>query len=108
MKTRAFAICFLAVSIGQGAAEELYDFDCCPNDDCKVQDASAVLLQAEGYYLPELDVLIRFGDPRLHVSRDGRYHICTRTLATPDLSQTVIDNIGGERVLKCLYVPANS
>ena len=108
MKPIVLVLYFITASIGQGIADELYDFDCFPDDDRQVIDTGAVILLAAGYYGTELDELVRFDDPRVRMSRDGQYHVCTRTSATPDLSPTEINQIRGTRVVKCLYVPSMS
>lgn len=100
----------IACWLGAGAtnAQELYDFACCPNDDCQMSEIGQVTVAIDGWEIADLDEIILFDDPRIRTSRDGQFHICTRSTATPDLTQSQVSRLNGARTLKCLYVPAMS
>lgn len=108
MKNTAFVLLSIQLQISPASAQELYDFSCCPNDDCQSAQNNAVTVTSDGYHVESLDIVIASDDPRIKASRDGNFHICTRSTATPNLSQSAIDALGNQRTVKCLYVPAMS
>lgn len=108
MQNRVFVICLWVLGGGSAQAQDLYDFACCPNDDCRSAEVGHVEHAADGYHIAGLKEVIGFDDPRIRTSRDQRYHICTRSTATPNMVQTQVEQLGAARTLKCLYVPAMS
>ena len=103
-----FVVVSCWLSAAEASAETLYDFACCPNDDCKNSGADQITRQANGWHVAGLDQVIGFDDPRIRISRDGQFHVCTRSTATPEMSWSLVDQLSGERTLKCLYIPAMS
>lgn len=108
MQKHIFVLIAYCLATEAASAEELYDFACCPNDDCQISELDQVTIAPDGWEIADLNELIPFGDPRIRTSRDGQFHICTRSTATPDLTQSHIGSLNGARTLKCLYVPAMS
>jgi hypothetical protein len=98
----------LLVQSAPGMTAELYDFACCPNDDCHSAQSDTVALTPNGYHVESLNIIVPPDDSRIRVSKDGQFHICTRSTATPDMSQTIVERNVKRRILKCLYVPATS
>lgn len=103
-----FVVVSCGLFAGQASAETLYDFACCPNDDCQTSGIDQVTQQADGWHVASLDEVISFDDPRIRVSSDGQFHVCTRSIAIPGLSWSQVDQLSGARTLKCLYIPATS
>ena len=106
MNMNTFVICFALIATGPAGATGLYDFGCCPNDDCQSVDPATISQVAGGYLVRDLQEVVAADDPRIRISRDGRYHLCTRSRATPDLSEAQVAGLTGQRRVKCLYIPA--
>ena len=106
MKVTALVICTALTAIPAAQADELYDFVCCPRDNCESVASNSVSQVADGYLVHSLQEVVATGDPRIRISRDGRYHLCTRSRATPEMSGAQVAALAGQRQVKCLYVPA--
>jgi hypothetical protein len=108
MQKSIVVLCAVFGLAGPVGAQDLYDYDCCPKADCHSAVLDRVTMTLEGYHVDSLDTVVAQDDPRIRPSRDGRFHICTRSKATPDMSDTSVGALMGKRVLKCLYVPTSS
>ena len=70
-----------------------YDMVCCSNHDCRpeLSDVKATRL---GWLITSTGEIIRYGDSRIHESKDGEFHRC--------LMQR---GVNGPGMTRCLYVP---
>lgn len=69
-----------------------YPFACCANFDCKQVQSSEVIEGASGYEIRKTHELIPMTDPKVKMSPDGRFHLCS--VGGLDDSRTI-----------CLFVP---
>lgn len=109
MNIRVFVLCSIwALGVAPAAAQTWYAPKCCPRLDCRPVQADEVRFIDGGYQIPSLGITVGSDDRRVMASKDARYHICTKSLATPDLDITAWYLKVDRRVLKCLYVPVVS
>jgi hypothetical protein len=73
MQKYIFVLVAVCLGAAEARAEELYDFACCPNDDCRSSEIDQVTPTLEGWNVSGLDEVIRFGDSRIRTSRDRRW-----------------------------------
>lgn len=68
---------------------------------------SAITIQAnpDGYFVSGLNEQISHGDPRLIMAVGQRFHLCTRSAATPEMDAAKATLLMGERRVKYLFVP---
>ena len=82
--------------------------DCCPERDCRVGLASEVVATSNGYHIVDLDVVVSADDPRVRMSTDSRFYICSRPDIAPSLPASLFTLSLETPILKCLLVPAMS
>jgi hypothetical protein len=70
-----------------------YDMACCSNHDCR-PERSQVKATQQGWLITSTGEIIRYGDRRIHESKDGEFHRCL-------MQKGVI----GPGLTRCLYVP---
>ena len=98
----------LAAAMTAAAAQSWYAPGCCPQTGCRPARPGEVRQAAGGYYIEPLRLFVSAGDPRVLVSGDAGYHLCTAPAATPDMEISACYLAMDLRTLKCLYVPALS
>ena len=59
-----------------------------------------------GFYVASLGEQVSDRDPRLILSTDDAFYLCTRTAATPDMDTSKALLLMHERVVKYLFVPS--
>jgi hypothetical protein len=94
----AFAAVGLAATSLPAAAHDApsgwsYDPVCCSNQDCRPEQ-SEVRATSRGWFVTSTGEVIRYGDRRIHESKDGEFHRC--------LMQK---GVTGPGLTRCLYVP---
>jgi hypothetical protein len=73
-----------------------YDMECCSDHDCR-PERSEVKATPLGWLITSTGEIIRYGDRRIHDSKDGEFHRC--------LMQR---GVNGPGMTRCLYVPPMS
>ena len=59
----------------------------------------------DGYYVASLNAQISEGDPRIIITNDPGFHLCTTAVALPGMSENEIYRLQGKREVKFLFVP---
>lgn len=59
-----------------------------------------------GFYVASLGEQISDRDPRIILSTDDEFYLCTRTAATPDMDASKALLLMQERMVKYLFVPS--
>lgn len=70
-----------------------YDPVCCSNRDCRPEQ-NEVKATSLGWFVTSTGETIRYGDRRIHESKDGNFHRCL-----------IKKNAAGPGMTRCLYVP---
>jgi hypothetical protein len=98
--TIAVGVATLGLSLPSGPAAAhdapsgwTYDMECCSNHDCRLE-RSEVKATPLGWFVTSTGEIIRYGDRRIHESKDGDFHRC--------LMQK---GVNGPGMTRCLYVP---
>lgn len=76
-------------------AHSWYPRACCSGQDCRPIDASEVRSTPAGWYVEPTGEVIPYGDRRERLSRDGKFHRCSRHFFDQRLADSTI----------CLFVP---
>ncbi|MDA7427522.1 hypothetical protein PGB28_03555 [Primorskyibacter aestuariivivens] len=78
---------------------------CCPNTDCQTVTSLSVVEVRGGYMVEGVKGIVPHSDPRVRPSQDGRFHACIRSRARPYMTEANALIAGGEKELKCLFIP---
>ena len=73
-----------------------YDMACCGNHECRLEQ-SEVRATRLGWLVTSTGEIIRYGDSRIHASKDGEFHRCLMRRG-----------VNGPGMMRCLYVPPMS
>jgi hypothetical protein len=73
-----------------------YDMECCSDHDCR-PERSEVKATPLGWLVTSTGEIIRYGDRRIHDSKDGEFHRCLMRRG-----------VNGPGMTRCLYVPRMS
>lgn len=76
-------------------AHDWYDSGCCYGSHCRPAHPGEIQEIRGGYWIPRAAEFIPYGDPRIHISKDGDWHRCTA-----DQKE--------ENPTICIYIPATS
>lgn len=89
-----YALAFLLAAV-PAFAHDWYDYSCCSDKDCRPIPSSAVKATKDGYYVTINGRTMAYSSPKLKVSQDDQFHLCT---------------IGGtdDGLMLCLYAPPQS
>ncbi|MCV2865884.1 hypothetical protein [Defluviimonas sp. WL0075] len=71
----------------------------------EVATQEAVKPNPAGYYVVPLREQVDEGDPRIILTNDQDFHLCTRPVATPNMSANDAYLQSGKREVKFLFVP---
>lgn len=98
MIASGFAIAALAMTSMPAPAHQApsgwaYDPVCCSNRDCR-PETSEVKATSLGWFVTSTGETIRYGDHRIHESKDGEFHRCP-----------IKKNAADPGMTRCLYVP---
>lgn len=88
----AAALAVLLIGIAVASAHSFYDWDCCSDRDCGPVAEGTVVETQGGYRVLLTGQFIDRDSPKVRMSPDGRWHLCT-----------LGGNPGG--AVLCLYVP---
>ena len=66
-----------------------------------------VTANPDGYYIRSLQTQLSHGDPRIIQATGKKFHLCTRSAATPDMDGTKALTMINERAVKYLFVPVD-
>lgn len=89
---------FVLLSTASAAAHDApsgwsYGFECCSSMDCFEEQDQNVELASGGFRIKSTGELIPYTDKRVKMSKDAKYHRCTR-LGDPKMPKSI-----------CIYVP---
>ncbi|KUM24232.1 hypothetical protein AU467_07435 [Mesorhizobium loti] len=79
---------------------------CGPNHVNEAASTDDVRPNPDGYYVASLREQVSTGDPRILLTSNDDFYLCTRPAATPDMDATKALLLMKERVVKYLFVPA--
>jgi hypothetical protein len=88
----AAALGILLIGVVLASAHSFYDWDCCSDRDCQPVAEGMVAEESGGYRVLLTNQFIDRNSPKVRMSPDGRWHVCT-----------LGGNLGGS--VLCLYVP---
>lgn len=102
MRYQTWLVVFLACFINsctpafahKAPAGWTYDMECCSDQDCMEVPASFVRMSPGGYEIPSRGVTIPYGDKRIRIAPDGKWHVCE-----------VQDDLDAGNHILCIYVP---
>lgn len=72
----------------------------------EITSQTDVRANPKGYYVASLGEQLDAEDPRVILSADSEFYLCTRSAATPDMDATKAILLMNERVVKYLFVPS--
>jgi hypothetical protein len=78
---------------------------CGPHHVNEAASAGDVHANADGFYVASLSEQLRPDDPRILVTTDDAFYLCTRSAATPAMDATTAILLMRERTVKHLFVP---
>ncbi|TRC98753.1 hypothetical protein FJV76_07315 [Mesorhizobium sp. WSM4303] len=78
---------------------------CGPGHVNEVASSDDVRPNPRGYYVISLREQVYEGDPRIFLTTNENFYLCTRPAATPDMSSTKALLLMHERIVKYLFVP---
>lgn len=107
MKRTGLFIALTFLSVGALAAQADADIAklCGPVHVNEVASADDVLAYPAGYYVASLKEQVSLGDPRIMLTSNDAFYLCTRPAATPDMDATKAMLLMHERAVKYLFVP---
>ena len=107
MKRTGLVIALTLLSAGALAAQADSDIArlCGPAHVNEVASAADVLAYPAGYYVASLKEQVSLGDPRIMLTTNDEFYLCTRPAATPDMDVTKALLLMQERTVKYLFVP---
>lgn len=73
-----------------------YPYSCCSSYDCREAKPAEITERAEGFVVGSTGEIVPYGDKRVRVSPDGRFHWCAHQEG-PDAGRTI-----------CLFAPPRS
>lgn len=97
----ASAIAFANVAQAQSRIDDL----CGADHVNELVSADDIVANPDGYYIRSLETQLSHGDPRLVTATGERFHLCTRSAATPEMDKNRLLLLVGERRVKYLFVP---
>lgn len=108
MKRTGLVIALTLLSAGALAAQADSDIAklCGPAHVNEVASADDVLAYPAGYYVASLKEQVSLGDPRIMLTSNDEFYLCTRPAATPDMDTTKAMLLMQERIVKYLFVSA--
>jgi hypothetical protein len=78
---------------------------CGPAHVNEVASADDVFAYPAGYYVASLKEQVSLGDPRIMLTTNDEFYLCTRPAATPDMDTSKALLLMRERTVKYLFVP---
>lgn len=78
---------------------------CGPDHVNEVASRGDVHPNPDGFYVTSLREQVSEGDPRLILSTNDEFYLCTRPAATPDMDTTKALLLMHERTVRYLFVP---
>ena len=69
------------------------------------ETAEDVVAYPAGYYVRSLKQQVSLNDPRIMLTTNDAFYLCTRPAATPDMDTTKALLLMHERTVKYLFVP---
>ncbi len=107
MKRTGLVIALTLLSAGALAAQADSDITrlCGPAHVNEVASAEDVLAYPAGYYVRSLKEQVSLGDPRIMLTTNDEFYLCTLPAATSDMNSTKATLPMHERTVKYLFVP---
>lgn len=104
--TRILALTTITFLIAAAAqAEPRIDTLCGSGHQNEVASPQDVKANPNGYYIVSLRTQLSLGDPRIVDATGDVFHLCTSSLATPDMETTRAQLLMHARKVKYLFVP---
>lgn len=97
-----FAMC---MAVGTAQAQSMIDERCGQDHMNQIAGLGDVISNPDGYYVRSLQTQISHGDPRIVRAVGREYHLCIRSVATPNLDANEALLYKNERMVKFLFVP---
>lgn len=105
MKTTIIIALAAVIAAGTANADSRIVRFCGPGHENEMASPWDVQPNPGGYYVVSLSEQVSEGDPRIILTNDPEFHLCTRTIATPEMSATEFHVLGGARTVRYLFVP---
>ena len=107
MKRTGLVIAFALLSTGALAAQADSGIArlCGAAHVNEVASADDVVAYPAGFYVASLKQQVSLGDPRIMLTTNDAFYLCTRPAATPGMDAANATLRLGERTLKYLFVP---
>lgn len=105
MKLTATLTVLTIISAGTACAGSRIDTLCGTGHVNEVTSVDDVIANPDGFYIRSLQTQLSHGDPRIILATGDKFHICTRSTATPDMSANLALQLVNERTVKFLFVP---
>jgi hypothetical protein len=99
------AFCFAILAADSAPAQDWIAPACCPQHDCQAISDETVTVLPGGFRIKSLALTIGYDDPRVMPSYDGKFHVCTRSEARPDMETTRAVLAAAHVTLKCFFAP---
>lgn len=104
--TKTLALTVIALVMASAAqAQTRVDTLCGSGHRNEVADRHDVKANPGGYYIASLRTQLSHGDPRIVKATGDEFHLCTSSLATPDMEATRAQLLMQHKKVKFLFVP---
>lgn len=106
MKSTMTIALFLAITAATGAtADTRIERFCGSGHINEMASVDDVKSNPDGYFVASLDEQVSEGDPRIILTNDSGFHLCTRRHTTPEMDANDVYRHDGNQTVKFLFVP---
>ncbi|MDU8928983.1 hypothetical protein RXV86_16435 [Alisedimentitalea sp. MJ-SS2] len=106
MKSTTIIAALTAATItGAANADSRIERFCGAGHENEITSLWDVKPNPDGYYVASLNSQISEGDPRIVLTNDPGFHLCTTGVALPGMPENEIYRLKGKRKVKFLFVP---
>lgn len=105
MKLPTCIFCFGIAMAANVHAQSLIDVHCGADHKNELATNQVVIENPDGYYLPDMQIQLSNGDPRIIRAVGSEFHLCTREAATPEMNITLLFSLPRKREVTYLFVP---
>ena len=99
----------LGVLVGLGAsasyAQDFSSSECNSRQDCQVEISNGVVVTDTGYHIVRLNNEVGADAPRVWITSDGQFHVCSRGDPTPNMPPDKFDLLSKTPALTCFLIP---
>jgi len=105
MKPMMTAAILAAIFSNAAYADSRVERFCGAKHQNEIASQDDVRSNPAGYYVVSLAEQVGEGDPRIVLTNDADFHLCTRLASTPDMSANDVYRQDGRREVMFLFVP---